>query len=199
MKPYVVNSTNLAIDIGTFNALPGRTIKSSTKIKALLEELKKVKEKDVKGKSIIFSQWTSMLDLIEFSLKDQGWAFSRLDGSMNIQKRKQQIDAFKEKEEITILLMSLKAGGLGLNLIEANNVFLLDPWWNPAAEEQAIDRVHRVGQTKPVHVIRFTIQNSVEDRILALQEKKRKLAEGALRKSEIATKLTVDDLVDLFS
>jgi len=86
-----------------------------------------------------------------------------------------------------------------LNLIEANNVFLLDPWWNPAAEEQAIDRVHRVGQTKPVHVIRFTIQNSVEDRILALQEKKRKLAEGALRKSEIATKLTVDDLVDLFS
>jgi DNA repair protein RAD5 len=199
IKPYIVKPTNLSIDIGSFNALPGRAIKSSTKIKALLEEIKKVKEKDPKCKSIIFSQWTSMLDLIEYAIKEHDWTFSRLDGSMNIQKRKQQIDAFKEKEEITILLMSLKAGGLGLNLIEANNVFLLDPWWNPAAEEQAIDRVHRVGQTKDVHVIRFTIQNSVEDRILALQEKKRKLAEGALRKSEIAMKLTVDDLVDLFS
>jgi SNF2 family DNA or RNA helicase len=83
-------------------------------------------------------------------------------------------------QAVKIFLISMKAGGLGLNLVSASRVFLLDPWWNPSAEEQAIDRVHRLGQTRPVFVTRFVIEGSIEERILELQEKKRKLVQGAL-------------------
>jgi len=119
---------------------------------------------------------------------------------MNLNKRKAALDAFRTAEDVKILLMSLKAGGLGLNLTEARYVFLLDPWWNPAVEDQAIDRVHRFGQKQDVFVSRFTIKDTVEQRILELQEKKRKLADSALgSKGSIRTKLTLQDLIELFS
>jgi len=133
-------------------------------------------------------------------MKEKKWVFTRLDGTMNLNKRKAALDAFRTAEDVKILLMSLKAGGLGLNLTEARYVFLLDPWWNPAVEDQAIDRVHRFGQKQDVFVSRFTIKDTVEQRILELQEKKRKLADSALgSKGSIRTKLTLQDLIELFS
>jgi SNF2 family DNA or RNA helicase len=185
--------------LGEVTVVPGLAIESSTKIKSLLEQLEKMKTNDPEAKAIIFSQWTTMLNLIENPLKENGWSFTRLDGSMTLQKRRQQLEEFKTHPEVRLLLMSLKAGGLGLNLIDANYVFMLDPWWNPAVEDQAIDRVHRLGQTKPVNIFRFIIKGTVEERILELQEKKKKLAEGVLNKNQIFTRLNVDDLVQLFS
>ena len=99
---------------------------------------------------------------------------------MNNQQREKSINTFKEDPEVKIFLISMKAGGLGLNLTVASTVFLLDPWWNPATEDQAIDRVHRLGQTRDVVITRFVIKNSIEERILELQERKKMLAQGAL-------------------
>eukprot|EP01125_Pyxidicula_operculata_P011048 TRINITY_DN360_c9_g1_i1.p1 TRINITY_DN360_c9_g1~~TRINITY_DN360_c9_g1_i1.p1 ORF type:complete len:1084 (-),score=287.94 TRINITY_DN360_c9_g1_i1:89-3340(-) len=152
----------------------------STKINALIQELHSIKQYDPTIKSIIFSQWTSMLDLIQEPLRKAGIKYLRLDGSMTHIQRQAAIDAFNKDESIDIFLISMKAGGLGLNLTAASRVFLLDPWWNPATEDQAIDRVHRIGQTKEVVVYRFIMENSVEEKILELQEKKRLLAQGAL-------------------
>ena len=106
---------------------------------------------------------------------------------------------FREDERVTVLLMSLKCGSLGLNLTCASRVVMVDPWWNPTTEEQAIDRVHRIGQTRPVEVLRLTIQGTVEDRILALQDKKRKLAAAALGDGEFRLgRLSQQDLINLF-
>jgi len=151
----------------------------STKINALMEELNSL-PKDDGAKSIVFSQWTSMLDLLETPLRDAGIQFVRLDGSMNHQLRDRSVQRFKEDPNITVFLISMKAGGLGLNLVAASNVYLLDPWWNPATEDQAIDRVHRLGQCRPVHVVRFIIKGTIEERILELQNRKKILAQGAL-------------------
>eukprot|EP00727_Mastigamoeba_balamuthi_P004946 m51a1_g1445 hypothetical protein (1912) ;mRNA; r:130017-137422 len=143
---------------------------TSTKIEALLQELAEIDERPDKWppgtKSIIFSQWTSMLNLIELSLAKAGRRFVRLDGSMTQGQREKSIRAFKADPKIKIFLISMKAGGLGLNLTAACRVFLMDPWWNPAAEVQAIDRVHRLGQKYPVVVTRFVIENSIEERIV---------------------------------
>jgi SNF2 family DNA or RNA helicase len=172
----------------------------STKIRALMEELNNAKKTDPKFKAIIFSQWTSMLDLVEAVLTQNKWKYGRLDGEMLLNHRTAELERFKKSSECNLLLMSLKVGGVGLNVTEANYVYLLDPWWNPAIEEQAIDRVHRVGQKKAVHVVRFIIKDSVEKRILALQEKKREIAEGALGSSQSgANRLTERDLIALFS
>jgi len=173
-------------------------IYSSTKINALLYELNQLRQNDPYAKSIIFSQWTSMLDLIEAPLQDSGYKFVRLDGTMSQSQRELSINQFNKNSEVLIFLISMKAGGLGLNLTAASNVFLLDPWWNPATEDQAIDRVHRIGQTRPVFVTRYIIENSIEERILLLQEKKRDLAKGALNENVEISKIKLDDLNLLF-
>jgi SNF2 family DNA or RNA helicase len=152
----------------------------STKIHALMQELTEIEENDPTLKSIVFSQWTSMLDLVEIPLRRSGLRFVRLDGSMTQAQREHAIRSFNSDPTVKIFLISMKAGGLGLNLVAASRVFLLDPWWNPSAEEQAIDRVHRLGQTRPVFVTRFVIEGSIEERILELQDKKRMLVQGAL-------------------
>jgi len=159
-----------------------QTRKESTKISALMQELYElysVKD-NAPVKCIVFSQWTSMLDLIEPALKLRNYKFVRLDGSMSQQEREKMICTFNTDPATRVFLISVKAGGLGLNLTAASRVFLLDPWWNPAIEDQAIDRVHRIGQTREVVVTRFIIRDSVEERILRLQDKKRQLADGAL-------------------
>ncbi|KAG4394795.1 hypothetical protein GLYMA_20G100800v4 [Glycine max] len=120
-------------------------------------------------KAIVFSQWTSMLDLVETSLKQFGIQYRRLDGRMTLGARDKAVKDFNTEPEITVMLMSLKAGNLGLNMVAACHVILLDLWWNPTTEDQAIDRAHRIGQTRPVTVTRITIKDTVEDRILALQ------------------------------
>ena len=171
--------------------------RSSTKIDAMMSDLLSIEDPGIK--TIIFSQWTSMLDLVEVPLKEKGLKFVRLDGSMNHQQRERAINIFKEDPETRIFLISMKAGGLGLNLTVASNVYLLDPWWNPATEDQAIDRVHRLGQTRPVTVSRFVIQNSVEERILELQQHKKSLAQGALGMSNKEMRaVRIEELRQLF-
>ncbi|OAE22755.1 hypothetical protein AXG93_2035s1390 [Marchantia polymorpha subsp. ruderalis] len=142
------------------------------------EEIFLMLAKDPGAKAIIFSQFTAMLELIGFFLQKSGIGFVKLDGSMSMQARDYMIDKFTTDADTKIFLMSLKAGGVALNLTVASHVFLMDPWWNPAVEQQAQDRIHRLGQTKAVRIIRFVIQNTIEDRILKLQEKKQLVFEG---------------------
>ncbi|KAL0347599.1 UNVERIFIED_CONTAM: Helicase-like transcription factor CHR28 [Sesamum calycinum] len=152
-------------------------------------------------KAIVFSQWTSMLDLVEMSLKNSCINYRRLDGTMSIAARDKAVKEFNADPEVDVMLMSLKAGNLGLNMVAACRVILLDLWWNPTTEDQAVDRAHRIGQTRPVTVSRLTIKDTVEDRILALQEEKRKMVASAFGEDQSgghATRLTVEDLRFLF-
>jgi DNA repair protein RAD5 len=172
--------------------------KGSTKIKALLADLLEVAKAEPEVKSIVFSQWTSMLALVEPALRASGIGHVRLDGSMSAKARENSLHSFKTDPSIKVLLASTRAGGVGLTLTAASRVYLLDPWWNPAAEEQAIDRVHRIGQTRPVVVTRFVIKESIEESILKLQEGKRVLASSALEKG-IPKQFRIDELRLLFS
>lgn len=148
-------------------------ITSSAKIDKLLEILDETaRESDNQDKTIIFTQFTTMLDLLERPLQGKGHRYLRYDGSMDIKQRANTVNMFFDDPNIKVLLVSTKCGSLGLNLTCANRVILLDVWWNPAIENQAIDRVHRIGQTKSVHVHRIFIKDTVEDRILELQNKK---------------------------
>ncbi|XP_068489888.1 helicase-like transcription factor CHR28 isoform X2 [Phaseolus vulgaris] len=152
-------------------------------------------------KAIVFSQWTSMLDLVEKSLRQYDIPYRRLDGRMTLGARDKAVKDFNTEPEITVMLMSLKAGNLGLNMVAACHVILLDLWWNPTTEDQAIDRAHRIGQTRPVTVTRITIKDTVEDRILALQDEKRKMVASAFGEDHAGgsgARLTVDDLKYLF-
>ncbi len=171
--------------------LPGRAAEGSTKVDRLLEVLEEaVKEGH---KALVFSQWTSMLDLVEPALKKASIAFTRLDGSTR--DRGEVVARFQDQAGPPVLLLSLKAGGTGLNLTAADHVFLLDPWWNPAVEEQAADRAHRIGQDRPVFVHRLVAKDTVEERLLALQAQKRALADQVI--SAGAASLTREDLLGL--
>ena len=151
-------------------------------------------------KTIIFSQFTSLLDLLEVPIANAGWKYRRYDGSMTANARNDAVMDFSDRTECKIMLVSLKAGNAGLNLIAASQVIILDPFWNPFVEEQAIDRAHRIGQQKPVQVHRVLVPNTVEDRILALQEKKRELIEAALdeKASQNVGRLGIRELGFLF-
>ncbi|KAI4165917.1 MAG: hypothetical protein LQ342_000348 [Letrouitia transgressa] len=152
----------------------------SAKIEKAMEILRAIQERSKGEKTIVFSQFTSLLDLMEVPIFDAGWKCNRYDGSMSPQARNEAVMDFTDRVDCKIMLVSLKAGNAGLNLVAASQVIILDPFWNPYIEEQAIDRAHRIGQMRPVHVHRILIQETVEDRILALQEKKRELIESAL-------------------
>lgn len=160
------------------------TSKSSAKVDALIKLLVEVREKDPTEKSVIFSQFSQMLNCLEGPLVEAGFCFVRLDGSMTSKKRQTALTTFQSKDpgSPTIFLLSLKAAGVGLNLVSASRVYMVDPWWNPAVEEQAMDRVHRLGQTRDVTVVRLIVTDSIEDRILELQERKRQLATSAFEK-----------------
>ncbi|KAL5579357.1 hypothetical protein UlMin_011799 [Ulmus minor] len=152
-------------------------------------------------KAIVFSQWTRMLDLLEDCLKSSSIQYRRLDGTMSVTARDKAVKDFNTLPEVTVMIMSLKAASLGLNMVAACHVLLLDLWWNPTTEDQAIDRAHRIGQTRPVTVLRLTVKDTVEDRILALQEKKREMVASAFGEDETGgrqTRLTVEDLQYLF-
>uniref|UniRef100_A0A6V7QZ65 Helicase-like transcription factor CHR28 n=1 Tax=Ananas comosus var. bracteatus TaxID=296719 RepID=A0A6V7QZ65_ANACO len=151
-------------------------------------------------KAIVFSQWTSMLDLLELSLNRDLIQYRRLDGTMSLNMRDRAVRDFNTDPEVRVMIMSLKAGNLGLNMVAACHVILLDLWWNPYAEDQAVDRAHRIGQTRPVTVSRLTVKDTVEDRILALQEEKRRMVSSAFGEGAggHTTRLTVEDLRYLF-
>jgi superfamily II DNA or RNA helicase len=176
--------------------VPGQSIEGaegSSKLELLLEELE---QSVAEGhKSLVFSQWTSFLDLTEPHLRAAGIDFTRLDGSTR--DRAGVVERFQADDGPPVLLVSLRAGGIGLNLTAADCVLLRDPWWNPAVEEQAADRAHRIGQDKPVVVYRLVAEDTVEERILALQESKRALAEVALGEAGRAASLSRDDLLAL--
>jgi superfamily II DNA or RNA helicase len=175
--------------------LPGQRAAGSAKLALLLEMLD---EAVAEGhKALVFSQWTSLLDLVEPQLRAAGLGFARLDGATR--DRAGVVAAFQDEAGPPVLLASLKAGGTGLNLTAADCVFILDPWWNPAAEDQAADRAHRIGQQRPVMVYRLVAQATVEERILALQERKRELADAALGDAAAAAALTRDDLLALLA
>mmetsp|Transcript_11585 Transcript_11585/g.17290 ORF Transcript_11585/g.17290 Transcript_11585/m.17290 type:complete len:1036 (-) Transcript_11585:115-3222(-) len=154
----------------------------STKTKVLIQALQKIKQVDPTFKAVIFSQFTSMLDIVYAVLVKEGYRCSRIDGRMSSINRKKNIQAFAQDPTTKIFLISLKAGGMGLNLTAANTVFLLDPWWNPAAEDQAVARIHRCGQSKPVNIIRFITNGTVEEKILDLQKTKREMMVTALKR-----------------
>ncbi|PWA87095.1 SNF2-related, N-terminal domain-containing protein [Artemisia annua] len=186
----------------------------SSKIKAALEVLRSIsKPEDItvndtniknpvtKGKAIVFSQWTGMLDLVEVCLKDSCMGYRRLDGTMSVVARDKAVKDFNTLPEVTVMIMSLKAASLGLNMVAACHVILLDLWWNPTTEDQAIDRAHRIGQTRPVTVFRFTVKDTIEDRILALQKRKRQMVESAFgddKNGGSEARLTVADMEYLF-
>jgi superfamily II DNA or RNA helicase len=173
--------------------IPGQQAATSSKLERLLDALGEAVEDG--HKSLVFSQWTSLLDLIEPHLAAAGIAFVRLDGSTR--DREGVVAEFQGASGPPVMLASLKAGGTGLNLTAADHVFLLDPWWNPAAEDQAADRAHRIGQDRPVMVYRLVAKDTVEEGILALQAKKRTVAEAALGGADQAAGLTRGDLLAL--
>ncbi|XP_010623590.1 helicase-like transcription factor isoform X4 [Fukomys damarensis] len=154
---------------------------SSSKINALMHALIDLRKKNPNIKSLVVSQFTAFLSLIETPLKASGFVFTRLDGSMAQKKRVESIQGFQSTEagSPTIMLLSLKAGGVGLNLCAASRVFLMDPAWNPAAEDQCFDRCHRLGQKQEVIITKFIVKDSVEENMLKIQNTKREIAAGA--------------------
>ncbi len=173
--------------------VPGQQAESSSKVELLVEELTTAVAEG--HKALVFSQWTSLLDRVEPALRAAGIEWTRLDGSTR--DRAGVVARFQDDAGPPVLLISLQAGGTGLNLTAADHVFLLDPWWNPAVEDQAADRAHRIGQTRPVLVHRLVAADTVEERVLALQASKRSLAEAALGDAAAATTLSRADLLAL--
>jgi len=166
-----------------------------------LEELsRELEENTGKHKVLVFSQFTSMLSLVEQELRAKGLTYAYLDGSTTQKKRKEAVESFQNDDAIRIFLISLMAGGVGLNLTAAEYIYLIDPWWNPAVEQQAIDRTHRIGQTKKVFAYKMICKDSVEEKILQLQQRKKNLAADLVTdESGFVKKLTQDDVAFLFS
>tara|TARA_R110000744_G_scaffold130926_3_gene238864 strand:+ start:15503 stop:19810 length:4308 start_codon:yes stop_codon:yes gene_type:complete len=166
----------------------------SAKLAALDELLEELKLNN--HKALIFSQFVGHLHLIKQHIEAKGFRYQYLDGSTPQKQRQQSVNAF-QRGEGDIFLISLKAGGSGLNLTAADYVIHMDPWWNPAVEEQASDRAHRIGQLRPVTIYRLITQNTIEEKIVALHQHKRDLADRLLEGNEAATKLSVDDMLNL--
>jgi SWI/SNF-related matrix-associated actin-dependent regulator of chromatin subfamily A3 len=146
----------------------------SSKVAALLQILK-ASAKDPSNKTIIFSQWTSFLDLLQPHLNANGIIFTRIDGTMSATQRDTALEALESDRKTTVLLASLAVCSVGLNLVAANQVIMADSWWAPAIEDQAVDRVHRLGQKRETKVFRLVVEGSIEERVLGIQEDKRKL------------------------
>ncbi|XP_014900539.1 transcription termination factor 2 isoform X2 [Poecilia latipinna] len=172
----------------------------STKISAITSELMAIKEKSDNQKSVIVSQWTSMLKIIAVHLRRMGLTYGVIDGTVNPKRRMDVVEEFNTNPRgPQIMLVSLCAGGVGLNLIGGNHLFLIDMHWNPALEDQACDRIYRVGQRKDVTIHRFVCEGTVEDKIATLQTKKKELAQNVLSGTgSTVSKLSLADLKIIF-
>jgi len=169
---------------------------ASAKLDTLFEELPILL--DGRHKVLVFSQFTSFLSIVRDQMRERGVNFAWIDGKSR--DREEQVKRFQEDESVSVFLISLKAGGLGLNLTAAEYVFLLDPWWNPAVEAQAIDRAHRIGQSRNVVAYRLVARDTIEEKILLLQESKRSLAEAIIgEENSILRQMTAEDLELLLS
>ena len=168
------------------------------KISFALEMIDEVLKKD--SKVIVYSSFVSVLDHVANCLKDESKKYYRIDGSTNAHDRVKLSEKFNTEDEVKIMLVSLKAGGTGLNLIGADTIIILDPWWNAAVEEQAADRAYRIGQTKSVNVFKLIAHNSIEEKIIKLQNKKQALYEKLIQgDTEGITGLTEEDINYIFS
>lgn len=196
------------------NKAGGKTIRDysgpNTKVRYLINELNKWKSKsdekpdEAPYKAVVFSQWTTNLDLIQMALEEAGIVYTRLDGKMTRIARSRAMEVFRDDPVVQVILVSITAGGLGLNLTTGNSVYIMEPLFNPAAEAQAIDRVHRLGQKREVYCVRLLMEESFEEKMRELQEKKMKLASlsmdrekggdsaGYLSKTEAAKQRLVD-------
>jgi len=164
----------------------------------LNEIVREIEENASHHKIVIFSQFLKMLDLIKQKLERDRIPYEYLDGQT--QDRAERVNRFQGDDECRVFLMSLKAGGVGLNLTEADYVYIVDPWWNPAVEQQAIDRVHRIGQTKRVFAYRMICKDTVEEKIVQLQNRKRAIADDLIStEAGFLKKLGKEDILGLFS
>jgi SNF2 family DNA or RNA helicase len=169
---------------------------SSPKLEALVEQLREVTAEG--HKALVFSQFTSLLAIVRENLDREGMTYEYLDGKTR--KRGERVKRFQEDADCPLFLISLKAGGHGLNLTAADYVFILDPWWNPAVEAQAIDRAHRIGQTRSVFAYRLICRDTIEDKIVELQRSKRNLADAIVSAdNSLISSLTAEDLSLLLS
>lgn len=171
------------------------------KVSVKLEEIAREIDENISDhKALIFSQFLGMLALIKERLEELGIDYEYFDGSTSIHERERAIKRFQSDENCRVFLISLKAGGVGLNLTAADYVYIMDPWWNPAVEQQAIDRTHRIGQDKNIFAYRMICRDTVEDKIVALQEKKKLLAADLITdESGFVKSLTREDIEYLFS
>ncbi len=175
---------------------PKRVDEPSAKLEVLLAQLAEVREEG--HKALVFSQFTSLLAIVRRRLDKAGVRYEYLDGATT--HRQTHVETFQNDPECGLFLISLKAGGLGLNLTAAEYVFLLDPWWNPAVEAQAVDRAHRIGQTRPVFAYRLIAKDTVEEKVLELQKTKRDLADAILSEdNSLIRDLKSEDLELLLS
>uniref|UniRef100_A0A8B9UYC4 Transcription termination factor 2 n=1 Tax=Anas zonorhyncha TaxID=75864 RepID=A0A8B9UYC4_9AVES len=173
--------------------------RESTKIAHLLAELKTIRSHSESQKSVVVSQWTSMLKVVAVHLQHLGLKYAILDGSVNPKQRMDVVEEFNNNPKgPQVMLVSLLAGGVGLNLTGGNHLFLLDMHWNPALEDQACDRIYRVGQKKDVVIHRFVCEGTVEEKIVQLQTRKKGLAQQVLSGKGETSKLTLADLKTLF-
>jgi SNF2 family DNA or RNA helicase len=170
---------------------------AGAKIDLLLDRLIELRQEGYKA--LVFSQFTGVLDEVSLRLLETGAQSFRLDGSTPQKERDRQIAEFQDVKGAAVFLISLKAGGLGINLTAADYVFLLDPWWNPAAEAQAIDRAHRIGRSGAVTAYRLITKGTIEEKILRLQEKKRRIADSLIKgESGALRELSREDILGLF-
>ncbi|KAI1102599.1 DNA repair protein rad-5 [Jackrogersella minutella] len=173
---------------------------SSSKVVALMKHLRALRRENPHMKSVVFSQFTSFMSLIEPALSKANMRFLRLDGSTSQKTRSAILTEFRDSDKFMILLISLRAGGVGLNLTQAKRVFMMDPWWSFAVEAQAIDRVHRMGQEDEVKVYRFIVKESVEERMLKVQDRKKFIATSLGMMSDEEKRLQrVEDIKELLS
>jgi SNF2 family DNA or RNA helicase len=175
---------------------PARVDEAGAKLETLLEQLAEVLDEG--HKVLVFSQFTSFLAILRRRLDAAGTVYEYLDGRTT--DRQARVQRFQEDPDCKLFLVSLKAGGQGLNLTAADYIYILDPWWNPAVEAQAVDRAHRIGQTRRVFAYRLIARDTVEEKIVALQDRKRDLADSIVRADEsIISALTPEDVELLFS
>ncbi|KAI0416706.1 DNA repair protein rad-5 [Xylaria grammica] len=193
-------------DIDTFQRAPKISLQrlgvneSSSKVVSLMNHLRELRREYPRMKSVVFSQFTSFMSLIEPALTKANMRFLRLDGTINQKTRAAILKEFAGRDNFTVLLLSLRAGGVGLNLTQAKRVYMMDPWWSFAVEAQAIDRVHRMGQDAEVKVYRFICKDSVEERMLKVQDRKKFIATSLGMMTDEEKRLRrIEDIKDLLS
>ncbi|KAL7945427.1 SNF2 family N-terminal domain-containing protein [Trichoderma barbatum] len=198
-QPEIEQDEALVKKSSIINRIKMENWTSSSKIELLVHELHKLRSDNATHKSIIFSQFTTMLQLIEWRLRRAGITTVMLDGSMTPAQRQASIEHFMNNIDVECFLVSLKAGGVALNLTEASRVFIVDPWWNPAAEWQSADRCHRIGQQRPCIITRLCIEDSVESRMVLIQEKKTSMIHSTVNSDDKAMEtLSPEDMQFLF-